>query len=319
MSQSDVPAPALSVHPRGGAATGYALYLIAATLFAVNGIVAKSILLTGVDAARLSQLRVTGAFLVLVVFFAITRPRALRLRRTEIGLLLGYGIAGLAMTQWAYFVSLQTLPVGIALLIEFTAPIMVGLWFRFGMRQPTRNAVWLALVIALIGLALVAQVWQGFTLSPQGVAFAFGAAVALAVFYILGDRQMRRPSPRDPGSLTMWAFGAGAAFWAIVQPWWSFPWSALAQDGTAMGAAGFTTPVWALTTSMIILGTVIPFWLVLASLARIRASQASVVGMTEPLIAIVIAWIAFGESMTAVQVAGALLVLAAVLTAERSR
>ena len=86
-----------------------------------------------------------------------------------------------------------------------------------------------------------------------------------------------------------------------------------------MGAAGFTTPVWALTTSMIILGTVIPFWLVLASLARIRASQASVVGMTEPLIAIVIAWIAFGESMTAVQVAGALLVLAAVLTAERSR
>ncbi|MBU6244262.1 MAG: EamA family transporter [Actinomycetales bacterium] len=317
MTQATEPS-AGTMSPRG-AATGYALYLIAATLFAINGIVAKSIMLTGVDAARLSQLRVTAAFVVLLVFFAITRPSVLRLRRSEIGLLLGYGIAGLAMTQWAYFVSLQTLPVGIALLIEFTAPIMVALWFRFGMRQPTRNAVWLALVIALAGLALVAQIWQGFTLSPRGVVFAFGAAVALAVFYVLGDRQMRQPNPRDPGSLTMWAFGAVAAFWAIVQPWWSFPWGSFAQDGAAIGAAGFTVPVWGLATCMVILGTVIPFWLVLASLTRIRASQASVVGMTEPLIAIVIAWVALGESMTAIQIAGALLVLAGVLTAERSR
>jgi len=317
MSQSA--GPSAGTTSSRGVATGYALYLSAATLFAINGIVAKTIMLAGVDAARLSQIRVTGAFLLLLVFFAITRPKVLRLRRSEIGLLFAYGIAGLAMTQWAYFVSLQTLPVGIALLIEFTAPIMVALWFRFGLRQPTRTAVWLALVIALGGLALVAQIWQGFTLSPQGVVFAFGAAVALALFYVLGDRQMRQPNPRDPGSLTMWAFGAGAAFWAIVQPWWGFPWASFAQDGAEMTTAGLTIPVWALATWMIVLGTGVPFWLVLASLTRIRASQASVVGMTEPLIAIMIAWVVLGESMTAIQSVGALLVLAGVLLAERSR
>lgn len=300
-------------------ATGYLLYLAAAALFAINGIVAKSIMLTGMDASRLSQLRVSFAFLVLLVLFAIWQPGRLRLHRGEIGLLLGYGIAGLAMTQWAYFMSLRTLPVGLALLIEFTAPIMVALWFRFGLKQPVRNVVWVALVVALAGLAAVAQIWQGFTLDARGVAFAFMAAVALAIFYVLGDAQMRRPDPRDPGSLTMWAFGAGAAFWAVVQPWWSFPWEALTVPSPPLGDPGVSLPVWALCTWMVLLGTVLPFWLVLASLAYLRASQASVVGMTEPLIAIAIAWIVLGESMSAVQIAGAFLVLGGVLLAERSR
>ena len=300
-------------------ATGYLLYLAGATLFAINGIVAKSIMLTGMDASRLSQLRVSAAFVVLLAFFAVSRPGKLRLRRSELGLLLGYGIAGLAMTQWAYFMSLRTLPVGLALLIEFTAPIMVALWFRFGLRQPVRNVVWLALAIALLGLAAVAQIWQGFTLDAQGVTFAFMAAVALAVFYVLGDVQMRKPNARDPGSLTMWAFGAGAAFWAIVQPWWTFPWQSLTALSPSLGAAEWTFPVWGLATWMVLLGTVIPFWLVLASLATLRASQASVVGMTEPLIAIAIAWIILGESMTPIQIAGAFCVLGGVLLAERSR
>ena len=300
-------------------ATGYLLYLSAAALFAINGIVAKSIMLTGMDASRLSQLRVSFAFIVLLVFFAITQPSRLRLRRSEIGLLLGYGIAGLAMTQWAYFMSLRTLPVGLALLIEFTAPIMVALWFRFGLKQPVRNVVWVALVVALAGLAAVAQIWQGFTLDAQGVGFAFMAAIALAIFYLLGDAQMRRPNARDPGSLTMWAFGAGAAFWAVVQPWWSFPWEALTVSSPPLGDPGISLPVWALSIWMVLLGTVLPFWLVLASLAYLRASQASIVGMTEPLIAIAIAWIVLGESMSAVQVGGAFLVLGGVLLAERSR
>jgi drug/metabolite transporter (DMT)-like permease len=299
--------------------TGYLLYLAGATLFAINGIVAKSIMLTGMDASRLSQLRVSAAFIVLLIFFAIRQPSRLRLRRSELPLLLGYGIAGLAMTQWAYFMSLRTLPVGMALLIEFTAPIMVALWFRFGLRQPVRNVVWAALAVALVGLAAVAQVWQGFTLDAPGVMFAFMAAVALAIFYLLGDAQMRKPNARDPGSLTMWAFGAGAAFWAIVQPWWSFPWEDLGALSQPLGAAGWTFPVWGLATWMVLLGTVIPFWLVLASMAWLRASQASVVGMTEPLIAIAIAWMVLGESMTPIQIAGAFCVLGGVLLAERSR
>lgn len=303
----------------GRTTLGYLLYVVAACCFALNGTVAKSILTSGVDAARLSQLRVSGAFVVMLVLFAATRPATLRLTRREIPLLIAYGVAGIAMTQWMYFVALQYLPVGITLLIEFTAPFMVALWFRFGMKQPVRKMVWIALAIAVVGLGLVGQVWQGFMLNGIGVAFGFGAALALAIFYLLGDVQMRKPNPRDAGSLTMWAFGAAAVFWALVQPWWSFPWQTFAGSSLPMGAEATPIPTWTLATWMVVMGTVVPFWLVLVSLRYLRASQASVVGMTEPLLAIVIAWVALGEAMTAVQILGAFVVLGGVLLAERSR
>jgi drug/metabolite transporter (DMT)-like permease len=220
------------------------------------------------------------------------------------------------MTQYLYFVALQYLPVGVALLIEFTAPILVALWFRFGYREPTRATVWLALVVALIGLSLVAQVWQGFTLNPVGVFAAAGAAVALAIYYILGDREVRRPEPRDPVSLTMWGFGAASLFWVVTQPWWTFPWSTFV--GTAP-VEGVSVPLWVLATWMVILGTIIPFWLVVVALKYLRASQASTVGLTEPLLAILIAWVVLGESLTWIQIIGGALILTGVVIAERSR
>lgn len=305
--------------PRAELVRGYALYLVAATFFAVNGTIAKSMLLTDFDAARLAQFRVTSAFLVLLVFVGLRRRSALRLRREELPLLLLYGILGVTMTQWLYFVAIELLPVGVALLIEFTAPIMVALWFQFAWRQPARKLVWVALVMALAGLALVAQVWQGFSLDALGVLAAVGAAISLAIYYLAGDRQLRVATPRDPVSLTMWGFGAATAFWAIFQPWWSFPWSEFTGEGQPLGPTGPAVPIWILAVYLVLLGTVIPFWLVLAAMRTLRASQASAVGMVEPILASIVAWVALGETMTAIQVVGAVVVLAGVTLAERSR
>jgi len=299
--------------------TGYVLYLAAVFLFALNGTVSKSLLLTGIDAARLSQIRVSSAFLMLFLLIAITRPAALRITKKELPVLLVYGVIGVAVTQYLYFVALQTLPVGVTLLIEFTAPIMVALWFRFGMRQATRKTLWVGLVLALTGLAIVAQVWLGFTLNVFGVTAACVSAIALALYYVLADKQLHSAHPRDVVSLTMWGFGASAAFWAILQPWWSFPWASLTGVGYPLGPDDGAFPIWALLACLLVLGTTVPYLLLVTSMRHIRASQASVIGMIEPLIAIAIAWLALGEVMTPVQIIGALIVLFGILLAERSR
>jgi drug/metabolite transporter (DMT)-like permease len=221
-----------------------------------------------------------------------------------------------AATQSLYFISIERLPIGVSLLIEFTAPLMVALWFRLALRHATRPAVWLGLVLALAGLAVVAQVWAGFTLDAAGVAAAVGAAVALAIYYVTADMQVRGPYRRDPVSLTMWGMGAAALFWAVVQPWWTFPWASF--TGTAsMGDA--VLPIWPLATYVVSLGTVVPFTLVVLSMQHLRASQASVVGMTEPIIATAIAWLALGEVLSPVQLAGAAIVLGGILLAELNR
>ena len=319
MSDLAEPIPGVALAHRPHRTAGYLLCMGAAVLFAVNGTVSKSILISGIDPSRLSQLRVTAAVLILLVVVAIIRPSALRIRRDEIGILLAFGVLGVAMTQYLYFVAIKLLPVGVALLIEFTAPIMVALWFRFGMHEAVKRQVWVGLVLALTGLALVGQVWLGFSLDALGVIAGFGAAAALAVYFLLGDRQVRRPEPRDPVSLTMWGFGAAALFWAVVQPWWSFPWTELSGEGYPLGTDNSAVSLWTLCLWMIVLGTVVPFWMEVEALRNIRASQASVIGMTEPLVASAIAWFALGEVLTAVQIVGAVVVLVGVYVAERSR
>lgn len=295
---------------------GYLLYALAALFFGINGTASKAVLLTGLDAPHLTQLRLTIAAVILVVVVAVTRPAALRIRRDEIGLLLAYGILGVVGTQLFYFIAIERIPVGISLLIEFTAPIWVALWFRFGWKQPTNRMVWLALAMALVGLALVAQVWKGLSFDIVGVVASLGAAASLALYYILSDVAVRRPHPRDPISLTMWGFVIASIAFAIVQPLWQFPVDQLSGTATL---GPWSISVWALVAYIVLFGTIASFSLVVTSMKDLRASQASVVGLLEPLIAIVVAWVLLGEAMTAAQILGGALILTGVLVAERSR
>ena len=301
------------------APTGYLLYLGAALLFALNGTVAKTLLLGGIEASDLSQLRATVAFLILLAFVALTNRSALRLRRSELPLLIVYGVLGIAMTQFLYFAAIERMPIGITLLIEFTAPLLIAVWFRVAWKHETKPIVWAALVTALIGLAIVAEIWKGLVLDPLGVAFAVGAALALVVYYVSADVQVQRPDARDPVSLTMWGMGAAALFWAIVQPPWTFPADALAGSLHLFGEGGPQVPAVGLAAWMVVLGTVVPFSLVVVSMQHLRASQASAVGMTEPIFATVVAWIVLGEALSPIQVVGAAIVLGSVFVAERNR
>jgi len=314
-----VTTPLYAAHDARRTTIGYALLLTGTLFFALNGSVVKSILLSGVSAATLSETRAMGAFVILFAAVAITKPRALRIRRDEWKLLLAYGVIGVAMTQFLYFVAIERMPIGIALIIEFTAPIWVVLWVRFGRKQDVRGVVWVGLLLAVIGLALVAQVWQGFTLNGLGVAAAFGAALALALFYILGERQRRGGQARDALSLTMWGMGGAALFWLVVPPWSFTEWGAYAGLSEPLAGVGPQLPLWTLTLWMIVMGPVVPFALAMTALAYISAAQASIIGMTEPLIASIIAWIVLAEVLTPVQMLGGAIVLVGVYLAERSR
>jgi len=313
------PLAGVAVAPRAVPARGYALYLVAAFLFALNGTVAKTVMANGVDVWRLSQLRTTGAFLVLLAFVAATNRKALRLQRGEVPLLVVYGVLGVAATQALYFLSITRLPISVSLLIEFTSPLVIALWFHFWLRHATRPAVWLGLVMALVGLAIVAQVWEGLTLDPLGVAAALGAMLALVLYFLSADAQVRGPFGRDAVSLTMWGMGAAALFWAIVQPWWSYPWASLGGGALVEGTGATAWPVPLLVGYVVLLGTVVPFSFVVLSMQHLRASQASVVGMTEPIMATAMAWVLLGEVLSPAQLVGAAVVLGGILLAELNR
>lgn len=296
--------------------SGMLLALGAAVLFAVNGNVSKVALMNGVSSLELVSVRSAGTAAILFGLTALRNPAALRVGRRELGFLALYGVTGIAMVQWLYFVALQRMPVGIALLFEYTAPLMVALWVRFVQQQPVKSRLWLGLACALSGLAMVAQFWKGMTLDPIGLFSAVGAGAALACYYLMGESGQRA---RDPISLMAFSFGFSAILWAIVSPWWAFPFSRLVHEVDLPGALPGHTPLWLLVLCIIVLGTVVPFLLVLLAVGRLGPARVGLIGMLEPVGAGIIAWVLLGESLNTAQITGSLIVLVGIALAETSR
>lgn len=295
--------------------TGYLLYILAATLWAFNGTISKIILLSVGDPARVSQLRNSFAFLIMFVVVALTNRKAFRLKKNEIVDILIYALGGITITQYAYFSAISRMPVGISLLIEFTAPIFIVLWVRYGRKQQVKSTIWLGLLLAIGGLAMVAQVWDGLTLDSLGLIYSLIAMVALIFYYIFGERASLK---RDSISLMMWGFFCSSTFWAVKLSWFSFPWEKLTVEVEPF-KNGWHTPVWVLAIYMVIGGTVLPFTLVLQGLKYLGAAGASLMGMIEPLVAFVIAWIVLGESLNTIQILGGVAMLVGVYIAEIAR
>ncbi|MGY2001319.1 EamA family transporter [Blastococcus sp. SYSU DS1024] len=295
---------------------GYAFTLGAAALFAVNGTVSTLALQAGVPPTRLTALRCTGAAVVLLVALALVAPGRLRVRARELPLLAAFGVVGVALTQFLYYVAIGRLPVGIALVFEMTAPVFIALYVWLVRRERVRSRLWAALLLSLSGLVLVAQVWQGGgSLDAVGVAAALGAALCLATYYLVGERGT---AGRDPVTLTCWSFVAAALFWAVAAPWWHFDAGVLAEP-VAVSLGDLRLPLWLLVGWIVVLGAAVPFGLSVAALRHLAPTAAGLVATVEPVFASVVAWLWVEQVLTAWQVAGGAVVLTGIALAQTAR
>jgi drug/metabolite transporter (DMT)-like permease len=316
----------VSPAPLSRTSVGVLAVVGASLLFAVNGTVSKIAMQAGLTPARLVELRSIGSAVVLVAALLVVRrvrgavtghARTGRPRGRELAAMALLGVVGMAMVQWLYFVAISRLPVGLALLVEYTAPVLVALWARFVLREEVRARVWWALVACLGGLTLVAQVGEGVRLDVIGLLAAGAAAVSLATYYLLGDRLLRS---RDALSTQTWSMVFAAAFWVVLQPLWTFRPEVLGSHVDLPGALeGSRVPLWLLVVWIVVLGTVVPYVLILVGVVRLGAARTGVIGMLEPVAASGAAWLVLSESMTAVQLVGGLVVLGGVGLAETAR
>ena len=292
---------------------GYAMVALASTLFAVNGAVSKVVLSSGISSLRLTEVRCTGA-LVGFVLIAWLRGSSLRFRLRELPFILLFGVVGLALVQFLYFVAIKRLPIGVGLIIEYIAPVLIALWTRYVWKRRLPRAVWVAMAVALGGLAMVVELWRGTSLDGAGVAAALAAALCYATYVLAGEHGVRT---RDTVSLTTIGFIFAALFYAIIQPWWTFPFARSSVDVSLLGRLDtLHAPVWGMYLWVIVLGGVAPFLLYFGSLKHISATRASLVAMLEPVLASLVAYAWLGETFGAWHIVGGSVVLAALALAQ---
>jgi drug/metabolite transporter (DMT)-like permease len=179
-----------------------------------------------------------------------------------------------------------------------------------------RSRLWLALLLSVSGLVLVAEVWQdGGSLDAVGVAAALLAALCLATYYLMGERGT---VTRDPVTLTCWSFVAAAVFWAVAAPWWRFD-AGLLAERVPVSLGSVELPLWVLVAWIVVLGAVVPFWLSIAALRHLPPTAAGLVATVEPVFASIVAWLWLEQVLTGWQVAGGAVVLTGIVLAQTAR
>ena len=220
------------------------LMISAAMGFSLGGIGAKILREADMNAFRLTEIRTTGAAIILLTIALLTGKDQLRIKRSELKDLIIFGVIGVAAVTSFYFFAIKYLYVSVALIIEFTAPIWIVLYLRFIKKKQISPLMWWGIGFAFTGLILISQVWSESTLSPIGVAFALADAFALATYFLYAEKLTQG---RSSLSLMTWGIGIAAVFWALVQPWWLFPTKYL-SDSYSLGGNldNFRVPGWVL-------------------------------------------------------------------------
>ena len=296
---------------------GEILTLLGAIFFSFNGVVAKLVLTSGLSSMRLTQVRCGGAFIFLGLYIFLRYRDKLKAKKEDLPLLFAYGIIGFLMVQALYFVAITRLNVSVALILEFTAPIWIVLWLRFVKHKVVPSLMWVAIFLAFSGLVLIAQVWKGQTLDPIGVAAALLDGIVLASFFLLGEKLTAK---RDVESLMVYGFGFASLGLAIAMPLWSYPTEIFTQSMNLQGRFdAFNLPGWVLIAWVIIMGTIVPYLLVVKGLKLLSASTSSVMGMAEPVLAGVFAWIWLSETWNFIQLVGGVTVIIGIILADKAR
>jgi drug/metabolite transporter (DMT)-like permease len=283
----------------------------------MNGVIV-TLVLDHMTTFRLAQVRAIGTFFLLFIITFIQDRNSLKAERREIPTLLFYGVFGYAMVQLGYFIGIaQGVPLSLVLIIEFTAPIWIVLWIKFVRKGAVANDMWAAIALSLIGLIFVAKVWEGFTFDLVGTLGALGAALALAVYFLMSQSQGAK---RSAQAMVVWGMGVAGLFWSIVLPIWNFPTQIFTTSINLQGRfSDFSTPGWVLIAYIIIFGTMVPYLLVVGGIRLLSASTSSVIGMLEPVIAGAFAWIWLSQSWSAIQLFGGLIVLIGIYIADRAK
>jgi drug/metabolite transporter (DMT)-like permease len=286
---------------------GLPLAIGAAFAFGMSGAWARGLIDAGWTPGAAVTVRVWVAALVLLVPTVIAMRGRWGLLRRNIGMIAAYGLLAVAATQVFYFQAVAVMDVGLALLIEYTAPIAVVLWLwvRRGER-PTPRSI-LGAGVAFVGLVLMLDVLSGRDVDVAGVLWAFGAMIGAAAYFLLSERTDTGlpPIALAGGGLVVGAVGLTIAGLVGVLP---IAWNT--HDVTyRFGTVPWFVPVLAIG----VIATAIAYTLGIASTRLLGSRLASFIALAEVVAALFFGWLLLGQLPNLVQAFGAALVLAGVV------
>lgn len=288
------------------ARAGFGLALLSSAAFGTSGTFARALIDAGWSPGAAVTVRIAIAAVILAIPAAIMLRGRWSVLRRNVGMITVYGLVAIAGCQVFYFNAVQHLSVGVALLLEYMGIILVvgWLWIRSG--QPPRRLTIAGSIAAVFGLVFVLDLIGESQIDVVGVLWGLGAAVGLAVFFILSAKS---DSELPPLAMASGGMTIGALALIVLGAVGVLPMQATTDDVVFAGQqVSWLVPILGLSVIAAAFSYVVGI-----SAARILGSKlASFVGLTEILFAVLFAWIFLGQLPTFMQLVGGLLIIAGV-------
>jgi drug/metabolite transporter (DMT)-like permease len=295
---------------------GAVMILTATFLFGLNGSTAKTVMATGVTAEQITLFRSLSACLIAGLFITIRNPQAFRVSPGEWKWFLLLGVGGVGLMQWSYANAVANLPVGVALLIQYTAIILVPIASLLLFKTKVSKRLWLGVALVLSGLVVVSHIWQG-GLSVMGLVYAAIAALATTVYYMVGEHVHKT---RDAFSTLFYSMLVSALMWVGLSRFWTFDFNRFAiQLDLGGNLAGTVIPAWVIFAWLGVMGSFVPLYLTYAALPHLSATGVGIMSTTETIFGFLFAYLWLGEKIDGLQTLGGLLVIAGIIIAQISR
>ncbi|GAB2720606.1 EamA family transporter [Nocardia thraciensis] len=279
--------------------------------FGLSGPLARGLMDAGWSAATVVAVRVLLGALALTPIAAYQLRGKWNMLRHNVSLIVGYGLLAVAGTQLGYFNAVAHMQVGVALLIEYTAPIAVVGWLWLRHRQRPGMLTICGAALGILGLMLVLDLRSGLSASWIGIAWALGAMVGAAGYFILsahGDGSIPG-TVLATGGLLIGGVGLLAAGAVGVLP--------MSATTNQVAFQGFTTPWWIPILTLGVVTAAIAYVTGIVATRLLGSRLASFVALAEVLAALVFAWLLLGEAPRPIQFVGGVLILTGVITVRR--
>jgi drug/metabolite transporter (DMT)-like permease len=291
--------------------------------FGSSGPFAKSLMEAGWSPTAAVTARLAGGALAMAAFASIVRPNWLREARTHARTVALYGLVPIAGAQLFYYNAVAHLSVAVALLLEYTAPLLVVGWLWVTTRRRPTSLTLSGGVLAIAGIMLVLGLFgpgggAAAHINLVGVGWGLAAAVCAACYFLMSDKAgAEGPDGQPPvHPITLAAAGlvVGAIAVAGLGASGVMPLVFTANDTVV---AGWTTSWMVPVAALALIPTAIAYTLGIVGIARLRPRFASLVGLSEVMFAVLAAWVLLGEAVTGVQAVGGLIVLAGLALARQ--
>lgn len=278
----------------------YLYVIIAAVLWGIIGIFVNKLYAFGFAPAQIVSVRAIGASLMLVLYLLITNKTYLKIKLADIKYFIGTGIVSFAFFNWCLFIAIKTTSLSVATILMYTAPAFVMLFSAVLFKEKLTKVKIASLILTFIGCILVTGYFQSSEqkISAIGILAGLGSGLGYALYSIFGKYALEKYHPMTIPVYTFVAASIG------LIPFTDF-------KGIAASFSNIHVIFYILALGLF--STVLPFMFYTKGLSKLESSKASLIATLEPVVASLVGFTIFKESVTLSKVAGIALVITALV------